>query len=115
MHTIDQPVAGFYRARLVKGGPWVPVRIWFGPPPDPDDPDGPPLDRSHRWQAIVGDDLVTGHDVQDVWIRASGEPVDRQRYDYMRAVRDWAMRADPSAPEANPTKPVNLRTMRPLF
>lgn len=42
-------MAAFYRARFVKGGPFVGVKTWFGPPLV----DGEELDRSPRWQALV--------------------------------------------------------------
>lgn len=40
----------FYRARLVKGGPYVGVKVWHGQPLV----GGELLDRSPRWQCLVG-------------------------------------------------------------
>ncbi|HKV14536.1 MAG TPA: hypothetical protein VJQ81_05800, partial [Reyranella sp.] len=45
MSRIDEPEAGYYTTRLIRGGLRVPVRIWFGAPII----DGEEQDRSPRW------------------------------------------------------------------
>lgn len=52
----DEPEVGWYRARMVKGGPFVPVRIWLAQVTDPD----------------TGD-LVEPEEIRAEWL---GNPVD---------------------------------------
>jgi hypothetical protein len=107
----DQPVAGHYRQRLVKRGPWVPVLIWHGPPIV----DGEVLDRSWRWcVAINGETFrwIDGNpepiDVWDAWPECSGQPIDRDEYQFMiRRVR-WAREHAPDHWAANPYRPIDL-------
>lgn len=111
---IAKPVAGYYRRKLVKGGVWMPVKLWFGPPLDPDT--GEELDRSHRWQAMDGDRLVAGEaDIQDIWTRCCREPINATEYFYLVKDREWCRENAPHLPEANPTKRVDLGSMQTLF
>jgi hypothetical protein len=106
---VDQPQEGYYRTRLVRGGPLVPVRIWFGPPNDP--VTGEPLDRSPRWQALVNG---REHDAAAIWNWCAGNPITGAEYDYMLRVKDWAERHAPHEPEANPYQSVNPRAAAPV-
>lgn len=103
------PVAGFYKRRLVKGGPWTGVKIWFGQPADPWT--GELLDRSPRWQSQVGTDDVKGEaETIDLWTWVAGHPIDEKEYRYLLRLTDWAVKNAPEAPEANPRQPINLLT-----
>lgn len=113
-HVITEPVAGYYRRRLVKGGVWMPVKLWFGPPLDPET--GEELDRSWRWQAMDGDKLVAGDaEIQDVWTRCCREPINATEYFYLVADRAWCRENAPHLPEASPHKPIDLNQIQPLF
>lgn len=107
--TGDEPRAGFYRLRQVKGGPWVGVRIWHGPPVDPERPLRL-LDRSWRWQACLDGRRCP---VDRVWPWCVAEPIDRPTYRYLLALGRWARAYAPGAPEANPGSRVNFRTLDP--
>lgn len=109
-HDIARPVAGHYRRRLVRGGPWVPVRIWYGPPADPET--GEELDRSPRWQAQVGDEIRDG---VEEWPSCCNNPIDAAEWRYLMAERDWCREFAPDEPAANPTKPIDLGALKPLF
>jgi hypothetical protein len=106
----DQPIAGFYRRRLVKGGPWVPVLIAYGAPLDP--VTGEELDRSPRWQAWSGGREI---DVWNLWPDCSGEPITKAEYTHLRDVGEWAERHAPRSPEANPTRAISLNQMPTIF
>jgi len=108
---IDQPVVGFYRMKLGRRCPWVPVRFQFGPPPDPET--GEPLDRSWRWQAFVCGNLAD--DPFDIWTRCCGQPITRAEYRYMIDLGRYAVKYDPGLPQAAPDKPIDLHAMRPLY
>lgn len=80
----DDPVEGLYRVRLVRHGPFVGVRIWYGQPLDPVTRD--PLDRSLRWQATVnGDDIP----LERVWPACAEARIDRPEYDRLCALQKW--------------------------
>lgn len=129
---LDWPEPGFFRTRLVRGGPWVAAVIWrpcpwvepgdgegsaavedwCRPLDDPQPYDARPLraaiDAGGAWRT------VTPH---EVWERGREIParefhffVDRRRWALLRA--QWGA---PSLPEADPYKPVDLPGAPSLF
>lgn len=116
MKTTD-PHPGFYRTRLVRGGPWVPVAIDHGPSCDP--VTGEILDRPWLWRMRVGaDELPAFPDpgaagILDRWPYL--EPITEAEYRYLAACIDWAARHAPSAPEASPRQRIDHLTTRILF
>jgi hypothetical protein len=101
-----EPRPGYYRRRLVKGGPWVGVRIY--------------LDQ------IVGDDgeLLSDEvmkaecdgapcDPEDAWIASCDHPITREDYRYYVSAAAWDKTFDPVAPAANPKKAVDWHTVKP--
>lgn len=87
----DTPIAGLYRGRMVRGGPWVAVRIWFGPPADP--VTGEPLDRSHRWQALRNGESC---EVDTVWPYVYGQTCDEGTYETLLQSGRWAAENNPA-------------------
>lgn len=107
---VSVPEEGYYWRRFIRGGPKIPVRIWFGPPHDP--VTGEQLDRSHRWQATVnGKDA----DPYDTWISCAAHPIDETEYNYMMGLSKWAKEHAPNAPEAKPHEKIDLNKTAPLF
>lgn len=116
----DVPVAGFYKGRMVRNGPWVPIRIWHGPTRDPETKEE--LDRSWHWQA---ERLGREVDVFWVWPYCAKNPIDKAEYDYLLAYHRWAVKYDPADPAARPRDPVVREpadpaksvhhTMKPVF
>lgn len=106
----DKPVAGWYKVRLVRGGPWVGVRVWFGPPLDPET--GEELDRSPRWQAVQDGAFV---DVWRLWPGCALHPIDEAEYAFRCARSEHAKRFAPHEPEASPTSAIDLNRLAPLF
>lgn len=107
---MNRPAPGFYRRRLVRGGPWVPVRIWFGPPFDPITRE--PLDRSWCLRCEVAG---RQEDPADHWLHCAEHPVAEAEYRYMAGLAAWAGEHAPAAPEANPRRRVDLAAMPSLF
>jgi hypothetical protein len=100
-----EPVAGFYRTKIVSGGCDVGIKIWHGAPLDPDT--GDEMDRGHRWQAHCnGSDI----DLDRVWPNCGGDPIDQTEYVYLCDVQRWGEQNAPLSPQANPHQPVNLLT-----
>lgn len=95
----DQPVAGFYRMRLVSGGVFVGIRIWHGRPLDP--VTGEELDRSLRWQAQANGEMI---DLARVWPQCARDPIDAREYAYLIQQQRWGERQAPDSPQADPTR-----------
>ncbi|WP_375249511.1 hypothetical protein [Sphingomonas sp.] len=95
----DQPVAGFYRMRLVSGGVYVGIRIWHGRPIDP--VTGEEMDRSLRWQAQANGEMI---EIDRVWPQCARDPVSASEYAYLFQQQRWGERQAPESPQADPTR-----------
>lgn len=100
---VDQPVAGLYRMCLARGAHPVGIRIWYGPPLDPDT--GEEMDRSWRWQATANGRPI---DLQRVWPKCADEPIGQAEHDHLARVQAWGEAHAPDSPQANPDRPVDL-------
>lgn len=107
---INIPVAGFYKTKLVRGGPWVPVYLWFGCPHDPDT--GEELDRSPRWQAERLGRLVP---VDAVWPFCALHPIDQAEHNFLLADHRWHVQYKPDAPQAMPRSKIDLTKLPPIY
>lgn len=107
----DSLEAGYYRTRLAKGARFVGVRIWYGPPADPET--GEILDRSWRWQCEVeGEEFP----LDRVWPYCSRYPSDEAEYRHLTALKAWGVEHMPDSPEANPyRKATDLLSEPSLF
>lgn len=104
----DVPVAGLYRVRLVKGGPPVAVRLWFGAPVDP--LTGEEMDRAPKWFATVnGQEIV---DAFRFWPGCAREPISQAAFDH---IVERSRTMDPTDPFFDPKKPVDRSTAKPPF
>jgi len=71
-----------------------------------------PLDRSPRYEARLDGKRI---DIDRVWAARSLRRVSREEFEFRSGpLRRWA-RANPSAPEARPHRPVDLCAVPPLF
>lgn len=112
--AINEPVAGYYKRKLVSKGPWVPVRLFYGPPVDPET--GDELDRSWRWQACIGDEIKAGDaEIADVWVASCRSPITEAEWRFLVADRQWATEHAPHLPEANPYRRIDLASLPVLF
>lgn len=102
-YSADVPTAGWYRFRLVSGGHPVAVKIWHGPPHDPDT--GEELDRGWRWQAQANGEPI---DLDRVWPGCAREPIPAAEAEYLLGVAVWARENAPDSPQANPRKKIDL-------
>jgi hypothetical protein len=100
----DPLVAGFYLLQSSRGKRVdVPVRVWFGPPADPET--GEELDRSPRWQIQIGFQLLEDepmrvggywfNEITDVWPTCQRWPIDEADYRYRLERASWAADYDP--------------------
>ena len=99
---VDEPQAGFYRCKLVKGGPWVGISIFWAAPLDPWD--GSELDRSPILRCVVNGQMA---DPYVIWTHCADEPISEMEFHELRR------RA--VAPDSQPSnEPINLNNVKPL-
>ncbi len=103
---MDEPRCGYFRRRLVRGGPWVPVAIWMEQPLDEDgELIGPEIMRA----AVNG----KAADPVDIWSYVAGEPITLEEYRHLVRTAKWAQEHAPGAPEARPSKAIDLLRVEP--
>ena len=101
---IDRPEPGFFKLRLVRKGWQVPVRVLRYT-------DG-------TWHVTVnGQDKPQSTDpiaagAQSIW--ESGTAIDQTEYNYLIALREYALAHDPTHPAATPDKPIRVALLRPI-
>lgn len=108
MRFSHDPQPGFFKTRLVKGGPWVPALIYRPCPIDPST--GVHVDRHYHLEARIGERPAS---VDHVWMTC--RPIPRRDWLYMSDLSAWAGLYEPEAPEANPFDSVDLDTLPPSF
>lgn len=115
----DTPVAGFYRTRLIKDGPEVGVRLWWGQPVI----DGETQDRAPRWCIEVNGetDYVEKDpehpeyrcrvplDVSRYWPWCGKNKITEAEYRYLVEHSKWAREHAPHLPDAQPRKKIDKR------
>lgn len=105
---IAKPEPGFFRVRLVKGGPLLAARIFLPCPIDPEF--GHPMDRSRHLAAeIDGKDA----NVDRVW--TTGERIGAAEFQYLSDDAAWCRDYAPAEPRANPKSAVDVRKTQPVF
>lgn len=106
----DKPEPGFYALKLVKKGPEVAARIFkmealFG---------------QYLWGAMIDGEFVGDYvedpqlqqGVQQIWL--FGRKIGLQEYEFMLARAAHAKQHEPNSPWANPRRPIDLRTIKPI-
>ena len=96
----DLPVAGCYEIKLVKGGPPVALRIWYGPPLDPET--RLEMDRAPRWNAMLNGVQVVA--VERFWPECARQPISAARHDFITLE---SITQDPASPFYDPLKPID--------
>lgn len=106
--VIDQtPQCGFFKRKLVKGGVFVPARIWMVQLVDEETGE---LTSDEFLQAEVNGQKA---DPDDCWSWVCGNPISEAEFHYLTARIDHAVRHEPEDPFADARKPVDLN-MTPL-
>lgn len=98
----QEPQCGYFRHRLVHGGPWVGVRIWREPQLDPEtgQPTGLELLRCN-----VGG---KPRDPAALWVVVATKPIKLSEYEFKGAEAEHARKWNPTHPSANPSKRIVL-------
>ena len=103
--VMDDPQPGFFRRRLVRGGPFVPVKVWLEQSIDVESGE------------IDGDSvlkcIVDGFEAnpEDHWTYICDQPISEEDYEYLWRLSDYARLHDRREPLANPRKKINLMTV----
>lgn len=108
---IDRPQPGYWAVRLSKGGVEVAACIrWERTEREPAEPDNL-MERSPILTARINGEIVP---LDAVWLRR-GREISEAEYKFLVADRAWARAHAPTLPEAEPTQPVDLLTVKPPF
>lgn len=98
----DVPQCGWYKRKLVKGGVFVPARIWMVQPVDGETGE------------LVGDELLQAEvngafaDPHDCWSWICANPITEAEFHYLTARIAHAVRHEPDDAFADPRKPIDL-------
>lgn len=104
-----EPMCGYYRRRLVRGGVWVPVAIWLEQEIDPDT--GDLLADEVMRCAVAGREA----DPHEQWTYIAGQPIPHAEYEYLVANQKWAAEYAPESPAAQPGRKIDLNSLPPVF
>lgn len=98
----QEPQPGYYKRKLVKGGVFVPARIWMVQPVD--------LETGE----LVGDEILQAEvngsfaEPEDCWSWLCSNPITEAEFNYLTARIDFAQRHEPEDPFADARKPIDL-------
>lgn len=96
----DEPQCGWFKRRLVKGGVFVPARVWMHQPVDQDG-------------ELVGEEVLQCEtdgqcrDANDQWSWLADNPITESEFNFLTATRKWCTENAPHEPYANPGQPVD--------
>lgn len=100
-----EPHCGWFKRKLVRGGPHVPARIWMEQPIDPETGE------------LVGDEImrceINGKlcDAEEQWTYICYLPITEAEYKFMVANAEWAAKYAPNEPAAQPMRAVNFNKL----
>ena len=103
------PRCGWYKRRLVRGGVFVPARIWMAQDICPDTDE------------LLSDEVLRCEvnglcaDPEEAWTWISGHPVTEQEFRYLAARIAFAILHEPQDPFAMPTQPIDLNQTPVMF
>ena len=100
--SLNEPEAGFYKTRLVRDGPFVPVMIYR--PAAENQETGETTNRFGIMVAVI--DGVS-RDVYDAWPYCARNPITGRQYQRMLARSRRAKASDRGEPEARPYTPID--------
>lgn len=97
----EEAQPGFYRRRLVKGGPFVPVHIWI----ERDVDDAGDLVSDERIMCSVNGRIASA---EEHWTYCCSHPIAEPEFDYLTRLSSYARAKEGSRePLANPRKKIN--------
>lgn len=112
--TLD-PECGWFKRKMVRGGPWMAARIWVEIHDQPIDKETGELAGDERllWRCTVGG---VERDPVDEWFNLCQRPIDVDEFDYLTRLQRYAKNVEPREPLATPKEPIDLgRAPPPIF
>lgn len=106
---IDDPQVGFYQIKLVKKGPFIPVRIWDHIA-ERDEAGDLMEDEGLRCQ-IDGEEA----NPYEQWVYFGNNPITEAEYNFMVADSAHAKKYRPDDAKATPRKAISLSEMKSIF
>jgi hypothetical protein len=91
---------GYFKTRLVKGGPFVPCRMWTVEDRDPETGE---LQDDVKYFAEVNGERVDPN-MPPGW---PWRVIDKSEFDYMIRHAEWCCQYSPDEPAANPRRPLS--------
>lgn len=105
----QEPQCGWYKRKLVKGGVFVPARIWMVQEIDADTGE---LLSDELFQCEVNGAYA---DPEDAWTWICANPITEQEFRYLTARIEHAVKYDETDPFAVPNRPIDLLHAPILF
>lgn len=103
----NSPQCGWYKRRMIRGGPHVAAEIWMEQPVD-------------EGGQLIGDERLCCEidgkpaDPVDQWTFLAGRPISEKDFRHLRTLTAWTRVNAPEEPLANPNEPVDhLKTPIP--
>jgi len=104
-----QPECGFYRRRIVKDGPFVPVRFWLHQQIDRVTGE---LTEDERLRCQVnGQEIIGADNIEQQWVYCANHPISEAEFAFMCARADWAEEHAPNDPHAQPQLAIDWDTV----
>lgn len=97
----DVPQCGYFKRRLVRGGPWVPARIWREPKIDFE------TEQPGAEDTILCEVGGERRNADDQWNWLLNNPISKEEYDDKMKLRAWVKTYAPNEPEANEDRAIN--------
>jgi hypothetical protein len=103
------PHCGWFKRRLVKGGVFVPARIWMA------------QDICPETGELLSDEILLCEvnsayaDPEEAWSWICSNPITEQEFRYLTARIDHAIRHEPEDSYADPRKPIEINRTPILF
>ncbi len=104
---VDLPQPGFYKRRLIKGGPFIGVMVWQSCPFHWQDGEMT-VDRSRPLLCLVNGEHANAH---DQWSWVAGSRVTEAEYRFLMADAAHASEYRPTAPRARPREKIDMLTV----
>jgi hypothetical protein len=98
-----EPQPGYFKQRLVRGGPWVPVRIWYDFTLD----DNGELASDEVLKCEVDGKPA---DPETVWTYVAKRTISKAEFQFLGSLSAYAKARDPDEPLAQPRKPIDHLT-----
>jgi hypothetical protein len=107
--TTEDAHCGWFKRKLVKGGPDVPAKLWMYQPTD----ESGDLIADEQMFAEVDGKYA---DPEDQWPWLCSNPISEAEFNHLTALRQWSEQHAPEEPYANPRQPVDwMKVPNPTF